>query len=350
MRKKITWLINHYPQHLFVRAAKAFENELEKRIPGKYEVEIHTSNSFLKQYKDRFTAEEYEILNVTGPMLKGLENELTEQQLDGRKPAKNHELLNKAWATWFNALKRGIIDFTQAQINLVGTHLDSNFWAVDLPFIFKDHDHVSRALDGEVGEELCRSLNNKTPVRGLAFTYSGGYRIIGSTHKIEKLDDLNNTTFMSLTKPSYVLFSESGIHTTPRFKLSVEDVADVCETGGAIETTYLRFQGKHVLKTNHSVFMTVIMSNDNFFNKLSAEEQNIFTEVSQEVAKLERQWSLQDADAYENQAVSNNISIIDISNNDKERLLENSKKVLNKNTLVRFGINTSLVDKIIKLR
>lgn len=350
MRKKITWLINHYPQHLFVRAAKAFENELEKRIPGKYEVEIHTSNSFLKQYKDRFTTEEFEILNVAGPMLKGLENEFTEKQLDGRKPAKNHDLLNKAWSTWFDALKRGIVDFTQAQINLVGAHLDSNFWAVDLPFIFKDHDHVSRTLDGEVGKELCESLNSKTPVRGLAFTYSGGYRIIGSTHKIKNLDELNNTKFMSLTKPSYVLFSESGILTTPRFKLSVEDVADVCETGGAIETTYLRFQGKHVLKTNHSVFMTVIMSNNKFFNSLSNEEQKIFADVSKEVAKLERQWSLQDADTYENQAVANNVSIIDISTSDKERLLESSKKVLNKNTLVRLGIDVSLVDKIIKLR
>ena len=39
-RLKLKWLIAHHPQYLFVRTAKAFRDELEKRCPGEFDIEI----------------------------------------------------------------------------------------------------------------------------------------------------------------------------------------------------------------------------------------------------------------------------------------------------------------------
>ena len=67
-RLKLKWLIAHHPQYLFVRTAKAFRDELEKRCPGEFDIEILTMKDYIEQYNeipelnfpDEFTTKIYE--------------------------------------------------------------------------------------------------------------------------------------------------------------------------------------------------------------------------------------------------------------------------------------------------
>ena len=55
--------------------------------------------------------------------------------------------------------------------------LYNRLWALDLPFLFRSHQHAAAVLDGPIGSELLAGLV-PSGLRGLSFTPIGGYRII----------------------------------------------------------------------------------------------------------------------------------------------------------------------------
>lgn len=339
-RRKIRWLIAHYPAYLFVRTAEVFSKKLEELCPGQFEVEIHTLDSYVAKY-DKL----HELLLVP-PEIPTLEEPSRDHpELAGR--AVNHiKDIKSKWKTIFNAMKDGDIEMSQTQINIIGMYLNWNYNALDLPFLFNDHDHVARVLDGEIGDKLGARLAEESDVRGLGFTYSGGYRIIGANHEIKDLSDLAKTTFLTTTQPSNIMFNELGVAPTDKGEASPVDYGDIQEQGGAIETTYLRFTGKHVLKTNHSMFMTSILTGNSFFDTLTPEQQEAFKIAAKSVAQTERIWSIEDAAKYEQEAESKGIKIVDISDEDREKLKHAAKQSYK--SIVKMKIDPKLVNDIMK--
>ena len=350
-RRKVRWIIAHFPLELFVRAAKAFAVELEKLCPGQFEIEIHTVGSYKKNYGHLFNEQEMESLGISPPQIPGLE----EPSRTSTGPNANHAYastfmgIKPFWATLFQAMKDEKFEMSQTQVNIIGSHLDTDFHAIDLPYLFKDHDHVSRALDHGIGERLSEQVAERTGLRALGYTYSGGYRIIGSTDGVTSLSDLESKKFIAFTAPSTKLFGFAGVNHVSRFRATADDVADVAEQGGAIETTYLRFGGKNVLKTNHSMFMTSILTSDAFLSTLTEEQRAAFKEAAHRVAKIERIWSVEDAAKYERQAQERGVTIVPISQEDEQRLREAAEKVYDSAVLEKIGIDASLVEEIIKL-
>lgn len=348
-RKKIRWVIAHFPLELFVRTAKVFADELEKLCPNQFSVEIHTIGTYLGKYKDLYTAEQLAKLKQTTPEIPGLEEPFNTVNKDSVKAVDAFPDINEMWAVLFDALKDGKFELSQTQVSIVGSHLYKNFHAIDLPYLWKSHDHVTKALDGDIGDRLCAEIGDTTGVRGLGFTYSGGYRIIGSTDGITSLEDLSSKKFVTATATSNMLFGGAGIDHLPRYKSSAQDVADMAEHGGAIETTYLRFGGKNVLKTEHSVFMTSILASDKFLETLTEEQREAFKIAAKRVAKIERIWSIEDAKKYEDQAKERGVNIVDISEEDRQKLKEASQYCYKPESLTKVGIDSSLVNEIIEI-
>ena len=48
----LRWLIAHQPAYLFIRTAEAFREELEKRCPNQFNIEILTMGQYIKHYGD----------------------------------------------------------------------------------------------------------------------------------------------------------------------------------------------------------------------------------------------------------------------------------------------------------
>jgi TRAP-type transport system periplasmic protein len=338
-RRKIRWLIAHFPVHLFQRTAEAFTQELEALLPGQFQVEIHTIDSYCDQYK------KLEALRLKKPSIPGLE----EPVVDKKYQVEHIDGMQEKWTTFFNALRDGEFEMSQTQVFTVAEQLkNKDFAALDLPFLFDSHDHVSRVLDGAIGDEMCAKLAETSDVKGLAFTYSGGYRIIGNTTGITSLDELADNELIVSSQPSKVLFNELGTTTLNKASIDVASLADGTTKGTAIETTYIRFTGKHVLKTNHSMFLTTILTGTKFWNSLTAEQQDAFATAAKRVAKIERQWSVEDAAEYERNAVANGVTIVDLSDADRERLAKKAK--LSYRHVEQMGIDMNLVKRIIKRR
>jgi hypothetical protein len=354
-RRKVRWIIAHFPLELFVRAAKAFAVEIEKLCPGQFDIEIHTMGSYLKAYKHEMDPTIVEQMSTTAVRIPGLEEpyqtvaNLGNTDPTSVKTAKDFMQLKGWWQTFFELMKQGHFELSQTQVNLIGSHLHQDFHAIDLPYLFKNHDHVTEVLDGEIGQKISERVAAKTGVHALGYTYSGGYRIIGSTEEIQTLSDLDKKTFISFTAPSNFMFHYANVKHLPRYRTTAEDIGDVAEQGGAIETTYLRFAGKNVLKTNHSMFMTSILTSEGFMSSLTEEQKAAFKEAAHRVAKIERIWSVEDAAKYEEQAESRGVKIVPVSEADEQRLRSAAAKVYQTETLEKINIDPALVQEIIEV-
>ena len=297
--RKIRWLIAHHPQELFVRTARAFSEELNKTCAGELEVEILT----YPEYREKYRAI---------PNLESLDRDDVE--------------IDDALTSFWQALFDSDIEMSQIQVGQVG-QLYTDFHALDMPFIFDDHDHVSETLEGPVGQELCYNLGQRSGVTGLAFTYSGGYRVIGSDEPILTLDELKNKRILVQHPLTLGTTIESmggkAIAVEPnlwkKYDLIGKGQAD------AVETTYLRFDGKYVLKTNHSMFMTTIVISNKFWDSLTEQQQQSFRQAALAASRKEREWSVQDAEAFEHNAQANGVTITEISKEDTAALKRKSQ-------------------------
>jgi TRAP-type C4-dicarboxylate transport system substrate-binding protein len=341
-KQKIRWLITHEPQELFIRAARCFEQKLAAKLPGKFELELYTSvDELLAKNSDMFSAEEKEILRDKSPVLKGLEND--NESVESRDL--NFGYRKAKWAKVFEVLNDGRIHMSQAQVNIVGSHLDRTISVLDMPFLFKDHDHVTRTVEGAVGKIISRKVHEKTGIKPLCYTYSGGYRVIGSTNDIKSLEDLKNQpNFITTTMTSGYMFKQAGADKTlTTYGATDRDVQDINVNGGSIETTLIRFTGKYVLKTNHSMFMTTIMCGKTFWDSLSANERELFVQAGLETSRQERIWSLEDADKIEAEAKEKGLTINSISNAEVDELKKAAKKCYSPAYLKSAGIDEKIV-------
>ena len=332
----LRWLIAHQPAYLFIRTAEAFREELEKRCPNQFNIEILTMGQYIKHYGD------IPELIWRPAAAKGLERDLISKNVTFQdvpwKKAKTK------WQAFFKGLKEQKFHISQTQITVIGGHLWKRFSLLDLPFLFKDHDHVTRALDGDIGKNLRSKLGEVTGIKSLAFTYSGGYRIIGSNHVINNLSDMKGS-YLQTVPSTRKMFQKVGADAQSRIAMDIKDTNDAVSNDGAIETTYLRFNGTNILKTNHSMFLTSILMGEELFEELSPEQRVAFEEAAFAVGKIERKWSLEDCEKYEREAVENGIDIRDATSEDTDTLKELSQAALDW-TLTRDPEGRKLYDDI----
>jgi TRAP-type C4-dicarboxylate transport system substrate-binding protein len=291
--RKIRWLIAHQPVELFVRTAEAFKQELNKRLPGHFDLEIITAPEYVEQYKGS-----KELATI-------LDDDL--------------ENVDAAVDALFNALDDDI-HLSQTQVIMIGAK-DRAFYTLDLPFMFDDHAHVKRVVEGPIGEEICANLEKTTTVKGLAFTYSGGYRVIGSNQAIASLSDLQDKRVIVVGNktPRTETLEAVGAETIAVNPLLWGGWDTIPTDGSAecVETTYLRSKVNHILKTNHSMFITTILTGKKFWATLSKEEQTAFEECAKITASIEREWAIADAAKFEADAEANGITITPLSEQDE---------------------------------
>lgn len=288
--KNIKWLISHQPEHLFLRTAKAFAKMLEE-VSTEYKIEILTT----KQYKDKYDAD---------------------------------FTRDKIWGL----VQSGEIQMSQTEVyELAGPTNDDNFYVFDMPWLFESHAHARRVLEGPIGKAMNDRLAKQTGVRGLAYTYSGGYRAIGSDSPFRKLADLKGKNIKANSNPiTQEYWKTLGVNTVKR-KGPVSEVGELQSHMDCKDTTYIRLQqAKHWLNTQHSLFLTDILISEHFFKSLSDEEQSLFVEAANKAARLERKWSQDDADEYETTAKERGTEIVTLSDEDKAVMREKAEPIYKK--------------------
>ena len=277
---KLTWVLAHVPYDLFLRSAEAFSKAVSEKTDGAIEVEVLGKNEWQDKYNNG-------------------------------EEIGNRALLKK--------LEQGEVSMSQTYSTVLGL-LNEDYYSLDMPFIFENHDHAARVLDGPVGHYLLDGLADTSGARGLAFTYSGGFKMIATNDEVHSIADFAGTTMRCGTSPvSEATFKAVGVNTVPMgvdgFAQSV--ASGECEGGENVFPRYFRSAVNTVTDTvadtEHALFLTSIVISDKIWNSLTAEQQAVITECAKIAAVAEREESLIDGAAAKSRAIEEGIKVIEWS-------------------------------------
>jgi TRAP-type C4-dicarboxylate transport system substrate-binding protein len=312
-KKHIKWVLAHEPIELFIRAAKVFADEVNTRAPGQLEIEVMTMGEYANKYNDGVPVDKHSLVDL---------------------------------------LDSGAIQMSQTYTITLGK-INKDFFALDLPFLFTDHDHASRVFDGAVGTELLDSLQESKKVKGLAFTYSGGFRIIPGNETVAKIEDLRGMKMRTSFSPVAIeTFKTLGADVVP---MELEELSENLGSANVTvgESTYPRVYAlghdkvsKVINHTEHSLFLTSILIGTDFWNTLNSELQSIVSESAKAAARYERTLSIDDIALVQARAEADGIEVIKMSSKEKLRFAESTKVVYD--TFADY-FTPGLVDKIKKI-
>lgn len=248
---EIRWLIAHEPTSVFERAEKIFADELAARSDGRMTLRV------LKPGDAGFSGD------VPSPEVRRLMDE------------------------------RAIELATIPVVNLAG--IDQRMLVFNLPFLFDDYAAAEAVLDGPVGSELLRGIAERTNAYALAFTFSGGFKVIPTSKK--KISDARDLKSLRIATP-HGLVSEDSLRGFGAVPVTT-DLEDIGVALGrkdidAIETTYTRMSTwltpdvRYVLESNHAVFLTALIAEGDFYGSLSKSDRQILIDAAQAAAHTER--------------------------------------------------------------
>ena len=321
--RKIRWLIAHEPVELFLRTAEAFQAKIAELTNNAFELEIFTPTSYTEKF--------------------------------GK--IKTHPLGNIYIDPIVN-MDEGDIEMSQLHITELARWDSPNFYVLELPFLFRDHDHAARVLEGKIGRGLLDSLAEQSPATALAFTYSGGFRCIASDTAVGTLDDLKGTVFGTGPNP-ITADTVKAIGATP----NIFNIRDFAKNAGrvegfeanALETTIPRYLAlykdktdkRYLTNTKHSLFLTSIIVSTKFWQSLDKETQVKFQEACTYAARLERKWSVEDAENFAAKADHSDIGVTysELNEADTEKFRNLTKPIYEK---YKDFFQVGLVDGIIK--
>ena len=284
--RKIRWVLAHEPIELFLRAAKRFTEEVNERAAGQLDIECMT----LSEYAERYNG--------------------------GRKVTK-HDLLD--------LMESGAIEMSQMYTTWLGERYSKDMRVLDLPFLFRDHDHAAAVLDGEIGQCLLEGLSEKG-VKGLAFTYSGGFRMIPAVKAISKVADFEGLRIRSNRSPVAV-DTLKAVGAEP-VVMELEDISGAVRSGDIVggESTYPRFYGLKqnevcdvINDTGHSLFLTSIITSRKFWDSLTPGLQAIMRMAASNAARSERVESVEDIALVQRRCRDEGIEVVTLPADEVEK-------------------------------
>jgi len=262
MTQHVKWVIAHEPEELFLKVADAFAAEVNEKTDGMFDIEVMSLSTYSNKYNGgkRITKDDLMALVDNGTIQ-----------------------MSHIYTTW-------LADYNK------------DLHALDLPFLFQDHDHADRVLEGPIGESLLAGVTKNSNTRAMSFTYSGGFRVVPSNFKADTVEAWTGRTVRTSRSPVAIdTFKLLGAQ--PKEHIALEEMNSYADKGEieAGESTYVRVfplqqnkSFKVVNDTEHSLFLTSIIVNEGWMSQFDSEIQEIMATAAFNAARKERRESVAD--------------------------------------------------------
>lgn len=285
--KQIRWVIAHEPIDLFLKAAQRFSDAVKKETNGELDIEILSLTEYAEKYNN------------------------------GEKVTK-HDLLQ--------LMEEGVVEMSQMYTTWLGPY-NRDMFVLDLPFLFRDHNHADKVLEGKIGEYILGGLQKDSAVRGLAFTYSGGYRIIPSNKELSSVDAFRGTKIRTSRSPVAIdTFEALGAEVNSVVEL--EEMNQAADTGviEAGESTFVRViplkqneSFEYVNDTAHSLFLTSIIIATKYWDTLTPEVQEIMKNAALDAARAERKEAVEQIPEIIEDCKAKNVPVVNMPAEETEK-------------------------------
>jgi len=295
----IRWVIAHEPLSLFYRAAKSFAAAINsKSNHQKVQVEIMTLTEYSERYNNGVEVNKHDLLGL---------------------------------------MDAGKIEMSQMYTTWLAEKYSFDMHVLDMPFMFRDHEHAKDVLEGEVGEQLLGGLADNSNVHGLAFTYCGGFRMIPGNKAIRSIEDFKNTPIRSNKNPfAMETFRAVGAIPVPCELEEINDgVASGLFMGGesAWPRVYPLEQNTFstvMNDTKHSLFLTSMIVQKDFWGSLDAELKQLIKDAAVDAAREERAESIRDGEEARRMVQDEGIEIVELPEQDMKKFAVATKSVYDK--------------------
>lgn len=297
-QKHVKWVIAHEPIGLFLKVADAFAKEVNEQTGGKFNIEVLSLSDYATKYND------------------------------GKKVTKNDlmELVNT-----------GAIEMSHIYTTWLADY-NKDLHALDLPFLFRDHDHADAVLEGSIGTELLAGVSKQSNIKAMSFTYSGGYRVVPANFRADTVEAWQGKTVRTSRSPVAVeTFKLLGAQ--PKEHIALEEMNAAAKAGQieAGESTYVRVfplqQNEAfavVNDTAHSLFLTSIIVNQDFFKQFDQETQEIMAKAAFNAARKERRESVADIPNILAECAAKGVEVVKMSATEQQKFKEVTSSVYEK--------------------
>lgn len=311
----LKWVIAHEPAYLFYRVAEDFKNIVNSKSHiVKIDIEILTDKEYNKKYSP--------------------ETEINR---------------NNLW----KALQDNTVQIAQMTTSSLGRQFNKDMQVYDMPYIFTDHDHAAEILEGEVGEKILNSFEPVSNLKGLAYTYSGGFRLITSKESVVDITQLSGKSMRSgMSSIAQDTIRSLGMDPVPT---DVEQLTPTVKRGAAVGGEHVAQRllpdncqewTDTIIDTEHSLFLTSIVVNRDWWNALDEEVQEIFLSAAKQAAKNERQLSIEDGVQSIEKIKSMGVKYVTLTTEQKNQLKLKTESVYEKYSSGYFS--DKLIEKIKK--
>ena len=172
---------------------------------------------------------------------------------------------------------------------------------LELPYVFKDYDHVWRVLDGDIGDQLAKEYE-KVNVKILSWLANGFRSVSNSTRAINRLSD---TDGIRLRVPENKIYIETGkalgfsVVTMPFgeiFNALSQKVVDGQENPPSTVLSGKWYEVQpHLAITNHLYSYGAMAISMRVWNRLSDAEKEALMRAAHETSLLQRRLQAEDA-------------------------------------------------------
>ncbi|OXS79320.1 TRAP transporter substrate-binding protein [Domibacillus enclensis] len=167
---------------------------------------------------------------------------------------------------------------------------------VDLPFLFRDEEHAHKVLDGEIGTELGKKVEDTMGVKTLAWWENGFRNVTTASTAIEKPEDLKGIKIRTMESDIHMdSFSAMGAQPTPMaftelFTALQQGTIDAEENPVPVIMTSRFYEVQdHLTMTRHFYNPSLLLMSQSKFDALTPEQQTAIEEAAKEAGVYERQ-------------------------------------------------------------
>ncbi|MBT8407878.1 MAG: TRAP transporter substrate-binding protein [Deltaproteobacteria bacterium] len=191
-------------------------------------------------------------------------------------------------------LQIGTIDLVVTSTGPLGGFVPEML-VVDLPFLFRDTQHVDHVFEGSIGKSLLANLQT-VGIQGLAFWENGFRNLTNNRRPVFKPEDCRGLIIRTMENEIHLAsFRLLGANPTPMawgealtaLKQGTidgqENPVNIIYTHGIYD-----FQ-KNLALTAHFYSPALLLMNLNKFNKLSPADQKAFLEAAQAAGRYEKE-------------------------------------------------------------
>ena len=188
----------------------------------------------------------------------------------------------------------GAVQMARVSLGIVGPVVpDVNVF--NMPFVFRDHEHMRKVIDGEIGQEILDKItNSEFNLVALAWM-DGGTRSLYTKKPVRSLADLKGMKIRVQGNPLFIdmmnAMGGNGIamDTGEIFSALQTGVIDGAENNPPTLLEHNHFQNaKYFTLTSHLILPEPVVMSKTTWNKLTPDQQALVKKVAREAQFEER--------------------------------------------------------------